>query len=385
MSPKTDRSRAVPTLSRLVLALAATALLACGGGDGAAATTAPVSPVPPPPTRPLAMIGSDLSALPALEGLGATYTDSLGRRDAVRILRDAGHATVRLRLFVDPTGDDVVVNDLPYTLALAARARAAGASVLLDFHYSDTWADPGRQTVPAAWRTLPLEALEAEVERYTADVMAQFRARGLLPRWVQLGNEIDGGLLWPHGRLGDGSATPRAGFGRLLRAAVRGVRQVVASPDTTAVLLHWSQGGDVAGARWFVAQLDAERVAFDGLALSYYPWWHGSLASLRTTIDAIGEERGVDVFVVETAYPWRPDWVAPAGATGPLAFERSPAGQQAFARALMATVAATRRGAGVLWWYPEAVPVPGRTVWAGGALALFDASGRLLPAAGAFR
>lgn len=357
--------------------LAAVAVLGCSD-------TSEITVGELPTQRRLPMVGADVSALSRLEALGATYTNGAGANSALGALRAAGHNTFRLRLFVNPNGSDVVVNDLPYTLALAQRIRATGASLVLDLHYSDTWADPAQQAIPAAWAGLSLDSLERVVERYTADVMQQFRSRGILPRIVQVGNEIDGGLLWPLGRIGNGTAgdlPQRAAFGRLLKAGVRGVRQVVASPDTTLVMLHYSQGGSASGARWFFDQVVAEQVPFDVIGLSYYPWWHGSLEQLRNTIDSTASRFNRDVYVVETAYAWRPDWFAPAGANGPLVYPRTPAGQQAFTQALVSTVAVTARGQGVLWWYPEAVPVSGLSVWAGGALGLFDGGGRLLPAA----
>lgn len=356
-----------------------------------ASSVDPAATADPRPAPRLAVVGSDVSALARLESLGARYRDAGPSDDALRLLSAAGHTMFRLRLFVAPNGTGVEVNDLAYTLAMAARVRAAGASLWLALHYSDTWADPGQQATPAAWRGGSLEALERTVESYTADVLRQFRTAGVVPRVVQIGNEIDGGFLWPQGRLGGTGAealASRAAFGRLLRAGVRGVRQVVASPDTTLVALHVSHGGDSAATRWFFDQVAAEGVAYDVVALSYYPWWHGRLDELAATLEATSRRLDRDVYVIETAYPWRGDWRPPADARragDAMPWPFTPEGQAAFSRQLAATVAAAPRGRGVLWWYPEAVPVPGVEIWAGGALGLFDAGGRLLPAARAIR
>ena len=161
--------------------------------------------------------GADLSALDRIEELGGTFRDDNGQPvDALATLASAGTNCVRLRLFVAPDGRGFTHNDLPRTLAMAKRAKAAKQAILLDFHYSDTWADPGKQGIPVSWPQDSLAALAAKVEDYTFKTLRQFSDEGVFPDLVQIGNEIDNGMLWPHGRISyekgkdpnwDGSAT----------------------------------------------------------------------------------------------------------------------------------------------------------------------------------
>jgi arabinogalactan endo-1,4-beta-galactosidase len=164
---------------------------------GAAASAAPA---PEPFVR-----GADVSMLLELEKAGAVYRDAGQPKDAVRILRDRGVNLFRLRLFVNPQKDYAkcwgATQDLDAVRALARRVKAAGAKWLLDLHYSDTWADPAHQDKPAAWKDLDLPALEKKVEEYTAGVVAELRKEGLRPDWIQVGNEITPGFLWPDGKL----------------------------------------------------------------------------------------------------------------------------------------------------------------------------------------
>ena len=172
-------------------------------------------------------VGGDISALERIEQAGGAFRDGARTGDAIAILRAHGANGFRLRIFVHPSGAEVQVNDLAYTLRMAKRVKAAGAKLLLDFHYSDTWADPGRQTIPAAWAKLGYDSLARQIEIYTADVIAQLKRAGALPDIVQVGNEIDHGMLWPVGAIGIAGADTLTGwehFTGLLKAGVRGVR-----------------------------------------------------------------------------------------------------------------------------------------------------------------
>jgi arabinogalactan endo-1,4-beta-galactosidase len=334
-------------------------------------------------------LGADISALERIEQAGGQFRDSGQLGDAIAILRVHGANGFRLRLFVSPNDSDVQVNDLPYTLRMAGRVKAAGAMFLLDFHYSDTWADPGHQTTPAAWAGLDLDSLERRVETYSADVMTQLKQARALPNIVQVGNEIDGGILWPLGRVGGSYDIPDQWdhFTRLLKAAIRGVRSALGPGDSVRIMLHYSQGGSTSGTQWFVDHINAYGVSYDLLGLSYYPWWHGTLANLQANLRATALRYGVDVMVVETSYPWRAGgWEGLATDTAAMSWPVSPPGQAQFLRDVLDAVStvAGGHGAGVAWWYPEAIEVPGLFVWGGGSLALFDSTRNALPAASAF-
>lgn len=363
--------------------LATVLLLACGPNS----TAGPGGNVP---TRAPLLLGGDISALARLEQAGASYREGGVPSDAISVLRAYGANVFRLRLFLAPNGQDVQVNDLAYTTALAKRVRASGARLLLDFHYSDTWADPGNQQTPAAWSGLGIDSLEARVESYTRQVLNTLRTEGVVPHIVQIGNEIDGGLLWPVGRIGgpgDSDSSSFADFGRLIRAGVRGVRSATTTADSVRVMIHYSGGANVAGTRWFFDLVQSQNIAYDLIGLSYYPFWHGRAQQLRENLAATASRYRKDIIIVETGYPWRADWVPTGTIANPWEWPRTAAGQRAFLRDVVAAVDGIPdgRGKGVLWWYPEAISVPGLSVWGGGSLALFNPSGEMLPAADVIR
>jgi arabinogalactan endo-1,4-beta-galactosidase len=357
-------------------------LVACGG----CSSTAP----PDGQTTASMFLGGDISALERIEQAGGVFRDGGQPGDAIAILKAHGANGFRLRLFVNPNYEDVQVNDLDYTVRMAGRIKAAGAKLLLDFHYSDTWADPGHQVTPAAWAGLDFDSLEQQVESYSTDVITRLKQAGALPDIVQVGNEIDAGMLWPLGRVGGTDDTPQQWdqFTRLVKAGIRGVRAALAPGDSVRIMLQYSQGGSSGGTQWFFDHMDAYGVPYDFIGVSYYPWWHGTLADLSANLRATALRYGRDVMVVETSYPWRAGgWEDMATDRAAMTWPISPQGQAQFLRDVLAAVAAVPNdhGAGVIWWYPEAIEVPGLFVWGGGSLALFDASGNVLPAAGDFQ
>lgn len=334
-------------------------------------------------------LGADVSALERIEQAGGVFRDVGQAGDAIAILRAQGSNGFRLRLFVQPNGDEAQVNDLEYTVRLARRVKTSGAKLLLDLHYSDTWADPGHQVTPAAWAALDFTALEQRVEAYSAGVMTRLRQESALPDIVQVGNEIDAGMLWPLGRVGGAYDTPGQWdqFTRLLKAGVRGLRGALGPGESIRIMLHYSQGGSASGTQWFFDQVNRYGVPYDLIGLSYYPWWHGTLAELRANLWAAAQRYGREILVVETSYPWRAGgWESMATNRAAMSWAVTPEGQARFLRELLETVATARdtAGAGLIWWYPEAIQVPGLFVWGGGSLSLFDAGGNLLPAASEF-
>ncbi len=143
------------------------------------------------------LTGGDISLLTKMEELGQVYLEGDQPRDLLQIFRARGYNGMRLRLWVHPSGEDIFVNDLPYTLALGRRIKEAGMEFLLDFHYADTWADPSAQPKPAAWANLSFAALTAQVHDYSRDVIAALRVGCAMPDIVQIGNEITRGIVWP--------------------------------------------------------------------------------------------------------------------------------------------------------------------------------------------
>lgn len=336
------------------------------------------------PSAPVFLHGADLSSLPEVEAAGGVFRDGGRTGDALDILHAHGMDVVRLRLWHSPARG---VCGLAATERLARRVKQRGMPLLLDLHFSDTWADPAHQTKPAAWKDVHGRALEDSVFEYTRDVLATLRAAGATPDWVQLGNEIGQGLLWPDGKL-DGSQKSWQQCAGLLRAAVRGVKKGAGRGANVRVLIHYEGGGDAKGATTFFARLQDERVPFDALALSYYPWWHGTLNALSETLRALATRFDRDLLVVETAYPWTLAWQDDThnlvGEARQLqkGFPATVGGQRAFLAAVVTRVARTPggHGRGVFYWEPAAITAPRRgSAWEN--CALFNAEGELMPSA----
>jgi arabinogalactan endo-1,4-beta-galactosidase len=334
--------------------------------------------------RPL-VVGHDLSFAVQETAAGATYTDRGRVALPERILAGHGANWVRLRLWVDPPAG---YSDLQSVLAMARRAKAAGMRILLDPHYSDFWADPQKQPTPAAWAGQDLPTLAATVRSYTRDALNALSAQGTPAQMLQLGNEIRNGILWPTGQL-DGSQERWDALGTLLRAAAAGARD--AAGPTPKLVVHYDQGGDNAGSRYFYDHIVAEHVPFDVIGLSYYPFWHGTLSQLRANANDLSTRYDRDVSVVETQYGWTLEngdqennflWTTDLLVPG---YPATPGGQLGFASDLLSILAAVpdHRGLGVFYWQPEWIPGIG---WQPGAgtpndnLTLFDFRGRALPA-----
>lgn len=245
------------------------------------------------------LVGADLSWVPQQEAEGRRFSDARGERDILEILRDHGFNAARLRLFHDPAAEAGYSAKgfcgLESTLAMAARVKAADMTFLLDYHYSDTWADPGHQVMPAAWRGLGPEALTNAVFAYTRDTLAEFGRRRLAPEMVQIGNEINNGMLWPAGTLKNWD-----GLSAILRAAAAGVR---AGAPAARIVLHIANGGDNAKSRWFLDRAIASGIPFDIIGQSYYPKWHGTIADLRANLDDLARRYRKPVLVAEHTSP----------------------------------------------------------------------------------
>lgn len=304
--------------------------------------------------------GVDVSSLKKSEDLGGVYktTDNVPG-DALAILKANGVNTIRLRVWVNPADG---YNNHATTLAMAARAKALGLGVLVDFHYSDVWADPGHQTKPAAWSGYNLAQLKTAVYNATHSLCTALVAQGTPPEYVQVGNEINDGMLWPEGRLttNGGNFT---NLGQLLKEGIAAVR--AASPQT-AVILHIAEGGTWTTVRSWFNKAVAQGVTWDYTGLSYYPYWHGSLSAFQTTINNAATTYSKPVVVCETAYPFtlgfadsQPNLVGSSSLIP--GYPATEAGQRAMIKAIMNILNAVPngRGAGLFYWEGTWTPVTG--------------------------
>jgi arabinogalactan endo-1,4-beta-galactosidase len=246
-------------------------------GDAGLAGAGPIGP-----GDPAFILGADISWTLEDERAGARYFDRGEQQDLVQILRRYGFNYVRLRTFVNPATVGGYAsaglepwNDLEHTIEMARRVRAKDMGLLLNFHYSDTWADPGHQSKPSAWNDLPFEALVDRAQQYTRDSLLAMRAAGVSPQMVQVGNEITSGLLHPDGASTDEN-WPR--LATLLRACVAAVRET--EPEVR-VILQLDKCNDTAATAWWVDRALQNGVEFDALAQSCYTAYQGEPSEWR--------------------------------------------------------------------------------------------------------
>ncbi len=254
----------------------------------------------PPATRAVTfdrpVVGADISWVQQQEDRGTVFSDKGVQKDILEILKDNGFNWIRLRLFTDPTAENGYSPEgycgLEKTLEMAKRIKNAGLKLLLNFHYSDNWADPGKQYTPAAWKEYYGSGLEGQVYRYTNEVINRFMEEGVRPDMVQVGNEINHGMLWPQGKIEDSYMS----FGVLLRCASAGER--AAYPDVP-VMVHRACGGQNEESVNFLDKILSRDVVFDVIGQSYYPQWHGTLDDLQHNLNDLAARYNKPVIVVE--------------------------------------------------------------------------------------
>ena len=352
-------------------------------------------------------LGADISALSQIEQEGGVYLDGDKPADPLAIFMKNGWTCFRLRIWVDPRGG---VNGLDYTTKLAKRIKDAGATFMLDFHYSDWWADPQKQNKPKAWANLNFDDLVKQTAAYTENVVKTLKAAGATPDFVQIGNEITGGLLWPDAQVKVPLSTVKVFSGevkvmsppepyddakqwdhllRILRAASEGVRAATTPADHVRIIVHIDCGGDWPVTKWYFDHLTSAGIDYDIIGQSYYPNWHGTLQNLKDNLRETIDRYHKDVMVVETAYPSRHVPVNDAAAKN-MIWPMTPEGQKQFLADVIAAVksAPDGHGIGVNYWHPEATYVTNATTgrsWGPDANSLFDATGHPLPAMSVLR
>ncbi|MDR3458387.1 MAG: glycosyl hydrolase 53 family protein [Verrucomicrobiae bacterium] len=317
--------------------------------------------------------GADLSFLKQAEDRGKVFKDGTNALPGLQIFKNHGYNWIRLRVFVEPVSNNLP-NDLNYTLALAQDAKRLGYKFLLDLHYANSWADPGKQPTPGTWLDLSHKARVKTVFAYTRDTIAAFRDAGVLPDMVQVGNEITQGMLWPDGKL----PANWNNFADYLRAGIKGVEAGRGKSPPPKIMIHIDQGGSTAKTRYFFDKLNGYHISYDVIGFSYYPWWQGTLMDLRDNLAFTARTYHKDIIIVETAYNWRPARES-ADRIGP--FPETPAGQRDFLDELTRIALATpdQRCQGIFWWEP-AVGNRGGLV----SRSFFDEDGNSLPVLNVF-
>lgn len=295
------------------------------------------------------------------------FKDGTNAEPGLQIFRNHGYNWIRLRLFVEPVTEGLP-NNFDYTLAMAKDAQKLGYKFLLDLHYANSWADPGKQPTPQAWNDLSHEARAEKVFAYTRDTLGRFCNAGVAPDMVQVGNEIRNGMLWPDGKLPEHWDN----FADYLRAGIKGVNEAFGKSARPKIMIHFDQGASISKTEYFFDKLKQYQIEYDVIGFSYYPWWHGSLEDLRENLAFASKRYDKDVYVVETAYYWKPSRYF-RDSPGP--FPESPEGQRDFLNELTRIVmqVPNDRGQGVFWWEPA---VSNRGL---GGRGFFDDEGNALP------
>jgi len=246
------------------------------------------------------VLGADISWIQERENNGVQYYHDGVKGDIFAILKEHGFNYIRLRLFVDPTAKISGESESPYsakgycgldsTLKMAKRIKAAGMKFLLDFHYSDTWADPGKQYKPVSWSSLNTVPLLAEkVRSYTRESLEKFKNNGTLPDMVQVGNEVVGGMIWPEGKNSNWS-----NFATLVNAGIDGVKDV---DNNIKIMIHTINEKNPNG--WLTSLKNAGATRIDVIGLSYYTQWHGQPDSLQRVTTAIASKHDIKIAVAE--------------------------------------------------------------------------------------
>jgi len=321
-------------------------------------------------SSPKRFAGVDLSYVNEIESCGAKFRLNGKLRDPYELFAESGANLVRLRLWNNPTWTNYSTEgDVTRSME---RARKEGMQVLLDFHYSDDWADPQKQTIPAAWAADIGDAdkLAAHVYQYTRDVLARLNSRGLLPYMVQVGNEINTQMLRPNETKG--LPIDWARNAKILNAGIRAVREARAADGSSPkVMLHVAQPENVEP--WFAAATAAGVRDFDYIGVSYYPKWSTlNLTQAGAALAAVRQRFKADIIVVEVSYPWtlRDAGDKAANLLGEDSLLRgypaTPSGQQRFMNDI---VRMTREagGVGVVYWEPAWVSTSCATRWGTGS------------------
>jgi len=358
--------------------------------------------------------GMDISTLEETERLGGKFYENGKESPLFEILKRHGITSIRLRLWNDPfneKGESYGAGgcDIETVLRTARRAAENKMNWILNFHYSDFWADPGRQLLPKAWRGFTPEQTEKAVYEYTKEILARCKKETLYPKYVQIGNEITNGTLWPIGKVEydkDGEPVSYENMTRMLKAGVSAARE----SGNVKIILHLERSYDNARYRQWFDAVTAAGVDYDIIGISYYPHWHKSMREVKNNLEDISSRYNKDVMIIETAYPFTDKHYADIPGVSLAISDRimladgslppypySVEGQSHFLRDLVKMVKSIKRCIGLYYWEPGWLPANGSTwstesarkyineehktggnEWANQCL--FDYKGNLLPA-----
>lgn len=321
-----------------------------------------VDPKPEPPVVETGFVkGADISWITEMEASGKKFYTTAGMQtDCFSLMKSLGMNTIRLRVWVNPSPS---WNNATDVVAKAVRAKNLGLRVLINFHYSDSWADPSQQTKPAAWSALNFADLKAALGNHTTSVLNQLKTAGVTPEWVQVGNETNNGMLWPDGK----ASTSMSNYAQLVTAGYDAVKAVFPSAK---VIVHISNGWDNSLFQWNIGGLISNGAKFDVIGMSLYPsfvaaGWASANQQCLANMNDMVNRYNKEIMIVEVGMSWD-----------------NAAKCNSFITDLISKVksVSNNKGLGVLYWEPQSYGG-----WKGYTLGAFDNSGKPTIALDAFK
>lgn len=327
------------------------------------------------------IIGVDMSSILDVLAKGGVFYNANGEeQDVFEILKDYGVNYVRIRLWHNPTNEQGLGfgggnNDTNTGIEIAKRAARVGMRIALDFHYSDFWADPSKQSIPRAWTGFTDEQVVDAIYTYTKDTLKAFEKAGVRPHMVQIGNEINNGMVYPNGNIATRGYRRLAMF---LNAGLKAVKEI--SPKIQTVI-HLAEGASEQRLTYFFDKMVENNVEFDIIGLSYYSFWHGTLEKFQQTLAALEARYPQQIAVMEYSYGYT-DYSNEFSANiyssemeSEGGYKTSMQGQASYIRDVNAAVASIESGIGSFYWEPAWLAVNGAGWASGGAIEYLTAQG----------
>lgn len=306
-------------------------------------------------------VGGDISMLKKFLDEGAVYNDKDGNAvEPLAFMKAQGWNAMRVRLFVDPSKASAqhkkegVIQDLDYVKALGKSIKEAGFQFMLDFHYSDTWTDPGKHATPSAWSSLNAEQMKAKIAEYTKQCLQELKLAGAEPDFIQTGNEITTGMLWPTGQIYAGGGAPTGGswdnFAGYLASAIKACNEEC---PQAKIVIHTEMHAPADVPKFYNNLKNYQDVKYDIIGLSYYPDFHGDLTVLGNTLTTLeANHPDKKIMIVETGYGF--EWqLSGAKYNFTNTWPVSEDGQKLFTTDLIAALQTHPNVNGLFWWYPE--------------------------------
>ena len=297
--------------------------------------------------------GLDLSFLKSHEDNNDKYYDIDGvQKPALEIFRQYGYNWGRVMICNEPT--DRLPQTLDYVIASAQQLKNNGYKFLLDYMFSNGWANPMTQPTPAAWVELSHSDRVEAVYQYIRHTMKSLKEADVMPDIVQIGNEIGNGFLWPDGRIyyDNTGVSQWKNVADYLSAGIRAIREVAGKEHKVKIMLHVDHGGDIPMTQTFFDNMKEYKVEYDVIGFSFYPWSHGTLLDLRDNLNFTALCYNKEIILIQTGYYWQPSRYFRDGQMPP--FPETPEGQRQWLEAVNELVLATPNGLGkgIFWWEP---------------------------------